>query len=68
MLVADGYNNNQFLGEWVSYKNNSPKPVGWGNGRLPATRGNFDIGDGEFIPDKKYHDNGWEEYKQYYNE
>ncbi|MDR1859972.1 MAG: DUF4339 domain-containing protein [Bacteroidales bacterium] len=58
---------NQFLGEWASYKTDAAKIAAWGDHRIPLAIGTLDIGDGEFVPDRKYLDNGWEEYKQYHN-
>jgi hypothetical protein len=63
-LCGDSEENNQFLGEWCSYNGGTPKAVAWGDGRIPLTRSTFDIGDGEFVPDPKYVNNGWEEFKR----
>jgi hypothetical protein len=62
---GDGEHGEQFFGEWISYKG-GVKPVAWGEYRIPFS-GDLDNGAGEFIPDKKYIDNGWEEYKQYHD-
>jgi len=61
---ADGYTNNQFVGEWVSYKNDIAKTCNWGDYRIPNS-GNFDIGAGDFSPDDKYLKYGWQSVRDY---
>lgn len=56
---ADGYTNNQFVGEWVDYKTNLTKRCNWGDFRAPNS-GNLDIGAGEFSPNDKYLKYGWQ--------
>jgi len=56
---SDGYTNNQFVGQWTSYKNNLVKRCNWGDYRIPNS-GDFDIGAAEFSPDDKYLKNGWQ--------
>ena len=59
---ADGFTNNQFIGNWTSYKTNTSKKCNWGDYRIPDSD-NFDIGAGQFSVDDKYVKNGWENYK-----
>ena len=63
MLVADGFFNNQFEGEWTSYKTGKTKKCNWGDCRIPDSK-YLDGGTGEFYPEEKYIDNGW---RNYYN-
>jgi hypothetical protein len=57
-LNADGYANNQFVGQWVSYAGKA-KTCNWGDYRI-ADCGDLDIGAGEFSPNDKYIGNGWQ--------
>lgn len=61
MLGADGFENNQFEGTWTSYKTEKSKKCSWGDYRIPNS-GDLDIGAGEFSPDEKYLESGWESY------
>ncbi|WP_321290151.1 hypothetical protein [uncultured Sunxiuqinia sp.] len=61
MFVADGFENNQFEGTWTSYNSGNPKKCNWGDFRIPDS-GNFDSGAGEFGPNSKYAEFGWESY------
>ena len=61
MFVADGFSNNQFVGNWTSYKTNVSKKCNWGDYRIPEC-GNLDIGAGEFSVNEKYIKNGWVSY------
>ncbi len=65
--VADGYSNNEFVGIWNSYNKNEPKVCNWAHGQIPYSRF-FDVGAGEFYPDKEYRKYGWDEYMIEYNE
>jgi len=58
-LNADGYTNNQFVGEWIDYKTNLAKRCNWADFRIPNS-GDLDIGAGEFSPDDKYLKLGWQ--------
>lgn len=49
------------MGTWTSYANNSSKRCNWGEFRIPYS-GDLDIGAGEFSPDTKYLDKGWDTY------
>lgn len=64
-IVADGFKNNQFEGTWTSYKSEKTKICNWGDYRIPNS-GNLDIGAGEFSPDEKYNNMGWENYRLAY--
>jgi hypothetical protein len=61
MFFADGFSNNQFVGNWTSYKTNTSKKCNWGDYRIPES-GDFDIGAGEFSVNEKYVKNGWLSY------
>ena len=61
MQDSDGFNNNQFVGTWTSYKTASTKVCNWGDYRIPMS-GDLDMGEGLFTPNKKYINNGWQEY------
>lgn len=65
--VADGYSNNEFVGIWNGYNKNAPKVCNWAHGRIPYSR-YFDVGAGEFYPDKQYHKYGWDKYMIEYDE
>lgn len=62
MWNADGYENNQFKGIWESYITNSSKVCNWGDYRIPNC-GDLDVGTENFIPDDKYNDFGWSNYR-----
>lgn len=62
MWNADKYQNNQFKGQWISYKTDESRKCNWGDFRIPEC-GDLDVGDGEFSPNKKYRDFGWEDYQ-----
>jgi hypothetical protein len=57
--ISDGYTNNQFIGQWISYKGNVIKRCNWGDFRIPNS-GDLDIGAGEFSPSEKYLKFGWQ--------
>lgn len=61
MFMADGYENNQFEGSWMSYKNNDKKNCCWGDYRIPNSRG-LDCGTGEFMVNEEFIKNGWQTY------
>jgi hypothetical protein len=62
MWGADGFENNQFEGNWISYKTGTSKKCNWGDFRIPDSK-NLDSGAGEFGPDSKYEKYGWENYR-----
>lgn len=55
---SDSYKNNQFIGTWTSYKTDSRKTCNFGEWRIPYS-GDLDVGTGEFSPNNKYFNNGW---------
>jgi hypothetical protein len=63
--AADGWSNNQFAGTWTSYRTKKKRPASWGDSRIPVA-GDLDIGAGEFYPDEKYINNGWQNYRDAY--
>ena len=48
--VADGYTNNEFVGDWRAKNGGTIKRCNWGDWRIPDS-GEFDAGAGEFSPD-----------------
>jgi hypothetical protein len=67
-FVADGFSNNQFIGNWTSYKTYKTKKCNWGDYRIPECdwQNGCDIGAGEFSISDKYIKNGWENYRLAY--
>ena len=65
MFIADGFQNNQFEGNWSSYTTGNSKKCNWGDYRIPGCNWNngCDTGAGEFSINDKYLKNGWENYK-----
>lgn len=61
MFIADDFSNNQFVGNWTSYKTNASKKCHWGDYRIPDC-GDLDSGAGEFYVNEKYIKNGWENF------
>lgn len=61
-FMADGYSNNQFIGNWTSYKTTASKKCHWGDYRIPQC-GDLDIGAGEFSANDNYLKNGWTNYR-----
>ncbi|MCL5247724.1 hypothetical protein M4I21_18065 [Cellulophaga sp. 20_2_10] len=61
---SDSYMNNAFVGIWKSYKTLKEKKCNWADFRIPNANQDFDIGAGEFSPNEKYLDKGWENYSQ----
>ena len=58
----DGERNYQFFGTWTSYKTKKTLVASWGEYRIPCS-GDFDLGDGDFGPNPKYWQYGWEEFR-----
>ena len=56
---SDSWCNNQFVGYWTAYSTKKKKTCNWGQGRIPQS-GDLDVGAGEFVPNAKYYDQGWE--------
>lgn len=57
---SDSYNNLQFAGTWESYVDGLKKTCNWGYRRIPFSN-ELDMGAGEFSPDPKFRDKGWED-------
>ncbi|HTB05578.1 MAG TPA: hypothetical protein VK806_01410 [Bacteroidia bacterium] len=65
--VCDMFCNNQFAGKWQEYKNQVSETCNWGDYRIPFSK-DFDWGTGEFCPNEKYINNGWESYKDLFKD
>lgn len=61
MIVADGYENNQYTGKWVYLSTGDTLTCNWGDFRIPQSYG-LDIGTGLFYPSEDYYDFGWKTY------
>ena len=61
-VQSDGSRNYQFFGTWTSYKTKKTSIASWGERRIPCS-GDFDLGDGDFGPNPKYWQYGWEEFR-----
>ena len=69
---SDSYKNNQYKGHWISYADKEKaekekkdlksvqKVANWGENRIPDS-GDLDIGAGDFSPNPKYMDQGWDD-------
>jgi hypothetical protein len=66
MAIADGFRNNQFVGIWTEYLKSNPKTCNWGDYRIPMS-GDLNSGAGEFVPNEKYRNYGWENYLDTYS-
>ncbi len=55
---SDSYMNNQFIGTWSEYNQESSRPCNFGEWRITNSR-DLDVGAGCFFPNKKYHNKGW---------
>jgi hypothetical protein len=64
-IVSDIYSNNQYVGTWTSYISGSSKRCNWGEYRIPNS-GDLDIGVGDFSPNAKYLNSGWNTYYNAY--
>jgi hypothetical protein len=58
---ADGFVNNQFAGTYYCSSTRQNLIIAWGDFRIPFSR-DLDIGVGEFSPNPKYADQGWQSY------
>lgn len=58
---SDSYMNNTYVGIWTSYASGNSKVCNWGEFRIPNS-GDLDIGAGEFSPNPKYIENGWQDH------
>ena len=61
-IQSDGSRNYQFFGTWTSYKTKKSSIASWGERRIPCSE-DFDLGDGDFGPNPKYWQYGWEEFR-----
>ena len=61
-LYSDDQRNYQFFGTWTSYTTKKTSVASWGEYRIPCS-GDFDLGDGDFGPNPKYWQYGWEEFR-----
>ena len=61
MIVADGYENNQYTGKWVYLSTGDTLTCNWGDFRIPQSHA-LDIGTGLFYPSEDYYDFGWKTY------
>lgn len=61
-FVSDGYTNNAFVGIWQSHTTKKEKICNWADYSVPNANQDFDIGAGEFSPNEKYYNKGWENY------
>lgn len=59
---ADGYENNQFEGNWTSYTTGKSYVCNWGDYRVPDRRG-FDKGAGQMTVASQYIEYGWENFQ-----
>jgi len=55
---SDSYRNNQFIGKWISYITKNSKICNFGEWKIPNSE-DLNIGAGEFYPNEKYFDKGW---------
>lgn len=62
--MSDGYMNNAFVGTWEGYSNGNKRICNWADFRIPNVNDDFDIGAGEFCPDKKYNGFGWDNFRK----
>ncbi len=62
--ISDGYMNNAFIGIWKGYSTDIEKICNWADFRVPKANQDFDVGAGEFSPDEKYYEKGWENYQK----
>ncbi|MCO5934439.1 hypothetical protein NAF17_02710 [Mucilaginibacter sp. RB4R14] len=64
---ADGYSNNEFVGQWISHNNKLTKRCNWSDFRIPNSQG-LDEGTGEFSPNNKYISAGWQSLRDAYHD
>jgi hypothetical protein len=60
-IESDNFSNNQCVGTWSIYTGNNIKKCNWGEYRIPYS-GDLDVGEGEFSPNTKYMNKGWDLY------
>ena len=59
---SDRYYNNAFVGTWQAHRGRKKKICNFGEYRIPFIKPDFDVGSGEFYPNPKYKNNGWQKY------
>lgn len=59
---SDRYYNNAFVGVWQAYGAGKKKMCNFGEYMIPFIKSDFDIEAGEFCPNPRYKDNGWQRY------
>jgi hypothetical protein len=57
----DGDNPQSYTGQWTQYNSSTVKKANWGKYRIPDS-GDLDVGAGEFMPNKKYNEQGWKNF------
>ncbi|PHI18606.1 hypothetical protein CEQ90_17035 [Lewinellaceae bacterium SD302] len=62
-LDDPGFGNNQFFGEWTSYRSGKKQPVVWADFRFSFAT-DLDIGASEFSPNPTYYERGWRSYTE----
>ena len=67
MLIADGYDNNQYEGNWSSRNLSRMEKCNWGDFRIPDSKG-LGSGEAEFIPRDSCLDRGWHIYTYRFEE
>ena len=65
LLIADGYENNQYEGTWSSRNLSRMEKCNWGDFRIPGSE-HLDTGTGMFIPHEECLDRGWRIYTYNY--
>lgn len=65
-LFSDSYINNMYQGFWTDYQTKEAKICKWADFRIPDVSGDFDLGAGEFSPNEKYNNKGWQTYNDAY--
>jgi hypothetical protein len=61
LIPADGFSNNETVARWTSYKGGASKPCNWGDFKIPEA-GDLDFSVSELMINKKYVNNGWQNY------
>ena len=61
LIPADGFDNNQCVARWTPYKGGISKVCNWGDFKIPQA-GGLDFSVSEFMVNKKYEKNGWQNY------
>jgi len=61
LIPADGFDNNQCVARWTSYKGGASKVCNWGDFKIPES-GDLDFSVSELMVKEKYVKNGWQNY------